>query len=297
MKGEKMKKISILLFFVFVCSYFVFADIFIPPTDITVSIVDNDVMLAWSDSTDADMYYIYRSTQAYTDFGIIDSSLTTDYIDEDAATASTKYFYYVTAINPCESVTDIDGNVYQTIQIGNQCWMAENLKVTHYSNGDAIPNVTNTNTWINLVIGSYCVYDNDTTYIDEYGILYNWYTVDDPRRLAPEGWHVPTDEDWNTLVNYIGGSTEGGKLKETGYEHWNPPNTGATNESGYTALPAGGRFWVGNFISIGEVGCFWSTAETSSGNAWYRVLYYNNKYVNRNNCLKYYGFSIRCVRD
>lgn len=133
------------------------------------------------------------------------------------------------------TVTDIDGNVYKTVTIGNQAWMAENLKVMRYRNGDAIPNVTGGTDWSNLSTGAYCSYDNDDNNIDTYGLLYNWYAVDDSRNLAPEGWHVPTDEEWKELEMYLGmsqseaddtgyrGTDEGGKLKEVGTTHWQSP--------------------------------------------------------------------------
>lgn len=139
------------------------------------------------------------------------------------------------------TVTDYDGNVYQTVLIGDQCWMMENLKVTHYRNGDPIPHVTDGVTWGNLTSGAYCNYNNDEGNVATYGRLYNWYAVDDSRNIAPAGWHVPSDAEWQTLVDYLGGdAVAGGKMKEAGTTHWASPNTGATNESGFTALPGGG---------------------------------------------------------
>jgi len=149
--------------------------------------------------------------------------------------------------NDITTVTDIDGNVYKTVKIGDQWWMAENLKVRHYRNGDPIPHEINNVEWIMLTTGAYCYYDNDSSHAADYGALYNWYTVSDFRNIAPEGWHVPTDEEWKELEMALGisqeyadstewrGTNEGGKLKETGTTHWNSPNEGATNESGFTA--------------------------------------------------------------
>jgi uncharacterized protein (TIGR02145 family) len=139
------------------------------------------------------------------------------------------------------TVTDIDGNIYHTVTIGTQVWMVENLKTTKYRNGDPIPNVTG-NAWAALTTGAYCWYNNDAaTYKATYGALYNWYAVADSRNIAPTGWHVPTDAEWTTLTTFLGGeSVAGGKLKETGTNHWTSPNTGATNETGFTALPGGG---------------------------------------------------------
>ncbi len=197
------------------------------------------------------------------------------------------------------TVTDIDGNVYQCVKIGDQWWMAENLKVTHYRNGEAIPNVTDGSEWSNLTTGAWCAYNNDNGNVSTYGLLYNWYAVDDSRNIAPESWHVPTDEEWQTLVDYLGGSSvAGGKLKETGTTHWYSPNTGATNESGFTALPGGYRDYnYGTFYNVGGYGYWWSSTGYSSSNVWNRILNYNNSDVYRNSHSKRSGFSVRCVRD
>ncbi len=207
------------------------------------------------------------------------------------------------------SVTDIDGNVYKTIQIGNQLWMAENLKVTRYRNGDAIANVTGDSEWSNLSTGAYCSYDNDDNNIATYGLLYNWYAVDDSRNIAPAGLHVPTDAEWKELEMYLGmsqseaddtdwrGTDEGGKLKKTGTTHWNSPNTGATNESGFTALPGGDRYDYGTFYGMGSSALFWSASESNSENAWSRILYYEYSGVYRYYRSKLIGFSVRCIKD
>jgi len=207
------------------------------------------------------------------------------------------------------TVVDIDGNVYQTVLIGGQCWMAENLKVTHYRNGDPIPNVTDVAEWIDLSTGAYCDYYNDPANVPTYGRLYNWYAVDDSRNIAPEGWHLPSDAEWKQLEMYLGmsqaeadstlfrGTDEGGKLKEAGYAHWIPPNEGATNESGFTALPGGFRDYDGSFYCMGITAFFWSSTEFSSGSAWIRGLYYNLSPVNRYYSPKHYGLSVRCVKD
>ena len=197
----------------------------------------------------------------------------------------------------CGIVTDIDGNEYGTVLIGNQVWMSENLKVTKYKDGTAIPTGHSNSVWSNLSSGAYAVYDDDDVNTDTYGFLYNWYAVDDSRIIAPDGWHVPTDDEWTTLTDYLGGtSVAGGKMKETGTEHWSSPNTDATNESGFTALPGGYRYFNGNYIHQGYSGYFWSSTEYSSNNAWYRLLNYNTSGVYRTNDNKKYGFSLRCVR-
>jgi len=195
------------------------------------------------------------------------------------------------------TVTDIDGNTYQTVKIGDQWWMAENLKVTHYRNGDAIPNVTDVSEWSNLTTGAYCNYNNDDNNANTYGSLYNWYAVDDSRNIAPDGWHVPTDAKWQTLVDYLGGDAiAGGKMKETGTSHWKSPNTGATNESGFSALPGGYRGYTGLFADVGDYAYFWSSKWYGS-TAWYRGLLYDYSGVYRGNFSHQNGYSVRCVRD
>jgi uncharacterized protein (TIGR02145 family) len=207
------------------------------------------------------------------------------------------------------TVTDYDGNVYQTVLIGDQCWMMENLKVTHYRNGDPIPHVTDDGEWEGLSTGAYCEYGNNPANVATYGRLYNWYAVDDSRNIAPEGWHVPTDEEGKQLEMYLGmsqseadatgwrGTDEGGKLKEAGTTHWYAPNTGATNESGFTALPGGYRYSSGIFLGMGYFAYFWSSPENDSSYAWYRYLDRNNSQVLRSHPYEHYGFSVRCVRD
>lgn len=196
------------------------------------------------------------------------------------------------------TVTDIDGNIYQTVKIGDQCWMAENLKVTHYRNGDAIPNVIDNNIWINLTSGALCNYNNDEANVSTYGRLYNWYAVLDIRNIAPVGWHVPSDAEWQTMINFLGGSTAGGKLKEAGTQHWNSPNTDATNESGFTALPSGGR---GDYISpygdMGNYAYYWTSTEWDIYTSIHRTLYYNSSAVGYVSQLKRMGLSVRCVKD
>ena len=177
--------------------------------------------------------------------------------------------------------------------------MAENLKVTHYRNGDEIPNITNSGDWGGLSTGAYCDYDNNPTNSETYGRLYNWYTVDDNRGVCPDGWHVPTDNEYTILTDYLGGeSVAGGKMKETGLDHWADPNEGATNESGFTGLPAGNRSSSnGIYYSMGNYGYFWSSSDLNSTNAWTRILLYDYSNVYRSNLGKQNGFSIRCLGD
>jgi uncharacterized protein (TIGR02145 family) len=159
-------------------------------------------------------------------------------------------------------VTDIDGNIYKTVALGNQIWMAENLKVTHYSNGDPISNVPDSLRWIYLKTGAYCSYRNLDSNSKIYGQLYNWYAVNDRRSLCPVGWHVPSHTEIDSLVFFVGGwRVAGGMLKEAGYSHWRSPNTGADNITGFSALPGGFRSHLGGFNKKGDVGIFWSSTD------------------------------------
>ena len=197
-------------------------------------------------------------------------------------------------------VTDIDGNVYHTVTIGTKVWMVENLKTTRYRNGDSITNVTDAASWIALTNGAYCWYNNDSvTHKTVYGALYNWYAASDKRNIAPIGWHVPTDTEWTALTISLGGDTiAGGKLKVNGTAHWANPNTGATNSSGFKALPGGYRYGIdGSFSSLTNDGYWWSTSTLDSSAAWYRNLYFENTKIDRDNNYVQYGYSIRCVRD
>lgn len=195
------------------------------------------------------------------------------------------------------TVTDIDGNLYHSVTIGTQVWMVENLKVTKYNDGTSIPNVTDATEWSELTTGALCDYENTPTNSATYGKLYNWYAVN-TGKLCPTGWHVPTDAEWTTLTTYLGGlSVAGGKLKETGTTHWSSPNTGATNEAGFTALPGGSRTGNGPFNWIGSYGYWWSASESSATNATDRSMLFSASYVDFHYFNKRLGLSVRCVRD
>ncbi len=231
------------------------------------------------------------------------SANTTYYLKAYATnTAGTGYgntITFTTLKDNSNTVTDYDGNVYNTITIGTQVWMVENLKVSHYRNGEPIPNVSDPDDWGNLITGAFCNYDNSFSNGTTYGKLYNWYAVNDGRNIAPIGWHVPTDAEWTILTSYLGGaSVAGGKLKETGTTHWASPNTGATNESGFTALPGGYRFSNGTFYHIGDFGNWWSSTEANIANdAWIRAMRYDNSAVSKTGSYEENGYSVRCVRD
>ncbi len=207
------------------------------------------------------------------------------------------FFMTLTVIS--QTVTDFDGNVYSTITIGTQVWMDRNLRVTHYNNGNTIPKVTNGTIWITLSSGAYNWQNNDSvTNAVTYGALYNWYATE-AGNLCPTGWHVPSDNDWTILTTFLGGmDISGGKLKETGTSHWITPNTGATNEAGFTALP-GGSFGGsdGVFHDFGKFGYWWSATKTSDGWAYVRRLGFMETSVTRNTYLTRGGFSVRCIKD
>jgi len=198
---------------------------------------------------------------------------------------------------------DYDGNVYETIKIGEQLWMAENLKVIHYNDGSEITHIINSDYWGSYVEGQYGVYDNDPANADIYGNLYNFAVIEDDRGVCPEGWHVPSNNEYTVLTDYLGGAGgAGGKMKEAGLDHWNyysdEITEDATNESGFTGLPAGYRgLSNGLYGNVGYVGYFWSSSEYGSNDAWYRRLSYSSSVVYRDYDGKHYGFSIRCLGD
>lgn len=205
------------------------------------------------------------------------------------------------AQNSTSTVTDIDGNVYHTIKIGNQTWMVENLRTTHYNDGTEIPNVLYQEDWSSLSTGAYCNYDNAKSYASVYGRLYNWYSVN-TGKLAPEGWRVPTDDDFTELVLYCGGSdVAASKLRETGTEHWENDAEGITNESGFSARGAGYRrgetpFGAGIFDLIKVRTYFWTTTEFESVYSWYfvssRIDIFRGEETDKKQ-----GYSVRCIKD
>lgn len=224
-------------------------------------------------------------------------------------TANTTYHYRVKATNAMGTtyggdmtiitptiVTDYDVNIYNTIIIGTQTWMQENLKTTHYRDGSPITNVTDNATWSGLTTEAYCWYNNDISNKNIYGALYNYYAVYDSRRLCPTGWHVPNDNEWNTLATFLGGEDiAGAKLKEVGTLHWVSTNTKTTNESGFTALPSGCRA-SGTFTSLNTYIDLWSYTSFDA-TVWYRVINTGSNSFTKSTCGKSLGFSVRCVKD
>lgn len=225
---------------------------------------------------------------------------TTYYVRAYASNSNGTGYGSIRSFTTREGVTDIDGNGYNIVTIGSQIWMVENLKTTTFNDGNKIPWVTNDVKWRKLVTPGYTWYLNDSsTYRNPYGAYYNWYTVN-TSKLCPEGWHVPTDKDWDILTDYLSGlEVAGGKLKEKGTVHWEGPNTGASNLTGFTAFPGGQRDWSGLFAFIGKYGYWWSTQEVTvfPDNAWVRAMYYDNTRFDRPGFSKKTGLGVRCLKD
>lgn len=196
------------------------------------------------------------------------------------------------------TLTDQDGNVYKTIKIGTQTWMAENLRAVHYRNGDPIPNVKGDAEWLKLTTGAYCTYknSNDKDSIATFGRFYNWYVVGDSRKICPLGWHVPTQTEAQTLMTFLGGSEAGKKLKESGAGHW-ANNTGGSNSSGFTGLPTGLRSGEdASYFNLGGLTEWWLITEKDANKAWYRDLG-NYDYSFEFYGSKNFGFCVRCMQD
>lgn len=296
----------------------------INPSNLTGTIVSTtQINLSWTDnSTNETGFKIERKTGAgtYAVVGTTATDVTT--FNNIGLTPSTTYTYRVYSYNaggnsPSYSneitlltssipVTDIDGNTYLVVTICQQTWTKTNLNVSKYRNGDVIPQVTDLTRWAYLTTGAWCYYANMSSNGTTYGKLYNWYAVNDSRGLAPVGYHIPSNAECTTLVNCLGGrSVAGGKMKEIGTSHWNSPNTGATNISGFTGLPGGACGILTNgdtiFDNIGFSGALWSASEsaTTVGVAWvFSLGYYSNEIsdvvgnVNKRN-----GYSVRCIKD
>lgn len=193
-------------------------------------------------------------------------------------------------------VTDIDGNTYQTVNICDQTWMKSNLNVSKYRNGDEIPQVTDATQWANLTTGAWCYLQNNTSNGPIYGKLYNWYAVNDPRGLAPNGWHIPSKDEWAVLRNCLGGENiAGGKMKALTL--WNNPNVGASNESGFTGLPGGIRDFSASFTQFSDWGYFWSSTQNGVGNSWKVSLYYDSSILGTSDDANKVGISVRCVKN
>jgi len=203
--------------------------------------------------------------------------------------------------DPIGTVYDFDNNAYNLIPIGNQGWLRENMKAVHYSNGDSIPHVSGNSEWDQASDGAWCDYKNDSLNAKDYGHLYNWHAAQDARNLCPEGFHVPTNDEYNALINFLGGWTvAGGKMKETGTTHWTWPNSGASNSSGFTALPGGSRNNGGQWgDDMGTSGAFWSSSNAPTNEYGYGVGLDNEggDIANNDEMDQSWGLSIRCIEN
>ena len=219
-------------------------------------------------------------------------------------------FILTTVCTPYKTVKDIDGNVYNTVTVGGQVWLKENLRTTRFNDGTPIPNVTDITEWRHHDAPTYVWYDNDIKYKDTYGALYNWHAVGDRNDLCPAGWHVPTDDEWKELEMFLGmtraeadgtvwrGTDQGGKIKEAGTAHWDEPNKGATNESGLTVIGTGRRFTSGLFGTMRQGCTIWSSTQSSQSSACYRHFASGNERIGRNPAgEKKFGFAVRCVKN
>lgn len=199
------------------------------------------------------------------------------------------------------TMQDNEGNTYRTIEIGNQTWMAQNLRTTQFRNGDEIPEVTENADWPALTDAAQSSYENNDNevFLATHGRLYNWFAATDNRNISPEGWHVPTIQEWETLAATLGGAENaGGQIKEIGEARWNAPNTNADNSSGFTALPSGRREYTdGRFINQGFNTFWWTSSPYNPDYSWYYQVNYDIASLNAANFHKQYGFAVRLVKD
>jgi uncharacterized protein (TIGR02145 family) len=187
---------------------------------------------------------------------------------------------------------DQGGKKIRKVKIGKQIWMKENLNVDHYRNGDRIPQVQDQQIWDQLKTGAWCYYNNDSVHGEKYGKLYNWYAVNDPRGLAPKGWHIPTLKEFNILKATV--NKDGNALKEIGEGH---DSGKGTNKSGFSALLVGGRYYRGIFNSFGYTANFWTSTELSPDIADFITLSYAGSVIDQDRSYKYIGYSVRCVKN
>ena len=311
----------------------------VAPTNLTgVAISATQINISWTDNaTNEAGYKVQRKTAggSFADVGSTGTDMST--FSDLGLTNNTAYTYRVYAYNAAgnslqysneitittttsgggggSSVTDIDGNIYPTVQICNQVWTAKNLDVSHYRNGDLIPQVTDPALWVNLTTGAWCYYNNDAANGAVYGKLYNWYAVNDSRGLAPISFHVPSDAEWKKLTICIDPSADtvcqgcdqsvraGGAIKEAGLTHWLSPNTGGTNSSGFTGLPGGFRNGdingTGIFTQIGKNGVWWNSTEGGNinGDACSRFVRNDVMNIYSETNYKRFGYSVRCIKD
>ncbi len=279
---------------------------------------DGSVKVTWNSVTGATSYNLYYDTGAIVSKagGTVAAGIASPILIT-GLTNQTQYAFAVSAVNSggesglsavltatpsaasaAATVTDTDGNVYHLDTIGAQVWMVENLRTTRFNDGTPIPLVTENVAWTALTTPGYCWNNNDSVANKgTYGALYNWYAVN-TGKLAPKGWHVASDSEWGVLVITLGGDdSAAGKLKEAGTVHWLFPNTGATNITGFSALPGGFRYDYGAFAAMGVSGCWWSSTAFVATDSWCRSMDYSTAAVARADDYRTFGLSVRCVRD
>ena len=284
------------------------------PSGLTATVISNsEIMLTWVDNCSFEAgYIINRSTESgFSHLSTAGANETESYFSnlswgatytfQVMTTTPTNSSEYSTPVSAStDGVQDIDGNTYEVVQIGDQLWMAENLKVTHYRNGDPILSGLAQAEWSQQTTGAFCYYDNDIRNADIYGAMYNGYALSDSRNVAPYGWHVASDAEWMEMINAFGGyEVAGHHLRTTGSQYWNSPNEGATNASGFSALPGGYRGTPNGYFGAEGLSCaFWSTTQQSPSHPTMRFLIDSGSaYVHRNSYSTASGYSVRCIKD
>lgn len=276
------------------------------------SVVTDNAAVVW-DGTSTASQATGAQTTAWTNTITIAATAGTYKITLTDANNNTAIYTFTVSVTVPTTVTDIDGNVYNTVTIGTQVWMAENLKVTKYRDGTPVPNVTDGPTWAALTTGAWCHYNNSATNGTKYGKLYNWYAVTNVHGLAPEGWHIPTEAEWTILENYLianggnyDGTTTDNKIAKSlaGTVYWNTDNTAGAigndltknNSTGFNGLPGGYRSGS-SFWDIGNRGSWWYSVQGATAYAWDRTLFYDGSNLGSNGSFKEDGLSVRCVKD
>jgi uncharacterized protein (TIGR02145 family) len=275
----------------------------IAPNGLTATVVSTtQVNLSWTDnSTNESGYKIQRKSAGgnFTDVGSTGADIAT--FSDQGLTPNTSYTYRVYSYNSAgnslqysNEVTIISVIDSPSVTIGSQVWTTKNLDVDRYRNGNLIPQVADITQWANLTTGAWCYYNNDPAMGAIYGKLYNWYAVNDPRGLAPQGWHIPDENEWDALTSFLGGvDVAGGAMKSvTG---WSAPNIGATNSSGFNGLGGGLRNY--DFAGIGEESGWWSANQFDESSAMLRYLFFEFSSLNKDNSNKKYGRYLRLVKD
>lgn len=243
-------------------------------------------------------YAQYGTVTVYYPNSCVNDITTTTTTSSSTSSTTTSSTTSTSSTTTTTTTTFCPNCIEHDVIIGTQTWTGCNLNVDKYANGDTIPQVTDPTEWENLTTGAWCYYQNNTANGPIYGKLYNWYAVNDPRGLAPIGYHIPSNAEWTTLIDYLGGqSVAGGKLKEIGFCHWQSPNTGADDNSGFTGLPGGFRYYYGTFFNLGYLGYWWSSSEANLTTAWSYVVYHYTADIGTSNVYKTFGFSVRLVKD